>query len=329
MRRPPRRHRRDREDEDVGGLHVPRPAAAQPLGNVLDQRDQGEQRRLYEQCRRDQEDAGRVVALVAGRPHDEELRHRNTDGENDELEPIARVPVELGEERHRDGERGSADEQEVGERLRRQLRAALDTAHALDRIFEWNRAHSARPMPFMPRVSFDAAENRKQLIRPDRPVRRVCRRWGRGIPRSRHDPEFPRKGESGPASRPARCLTALREGKCRGGDDGRLRRRGRHRGGGSRGGVRHRREHRTSGPGRGARSGSVAAAASSSGVSGTPRAIRRALVTGCVLPGDVAPGDIAPGDVAPGDVAPRDRVPGDVAPGDIASTRPRPRRRSP
>ena len=214
--RPPRRHRRDREDEDVGGLHVPRPAAAQPLGNVLDQRNQGEQRRLYEQCRRDQEDAGRVVALVAGRSHDEELRHRNTDGENDELEPIARVPVELGEERHRDGERGSADEQKVGERLRRQLRAALDTADALDRIFEWNRAHSARPMPFMPRVSFDAAENRKQLIRPDRPVRRVCRRWGRGIPRSRHDLEFPRKGESGPASRPARCLTALREGKCRG-----------------------------------------------------------------------------------------------------------------
>ena len=99
-------------------LHVPRPAAAQPLGNVLDQRDQGEQRRLYEQCRRDQEDAGRVVALVAGRAHDEELRHRNTRRESDELEPIARVAVEIGEERHRHGERGSADEQKVGKRLR-------------------------------------------------------------------------------------------------------------------------------------------------------------------------------------------------------------------
>ena len=73
---PPRRHRRDREDEDVGGLHVPRATAAQPLGDVLDQRHQGQQRRRNEQHRGDQEDAGRVVRLVARRAHDEELRHR-------------------------------------------------------------------------------------------------------------------------------------------------------------------------------------------------------------------------------------------------------------
>ena len=178
VRGPPRRHRRDREHEDVRHLHVPGAAAAQPLGNVLDQRDQRQQRRLHEQSRGDQEDAGRVVALVAGRADDEELRHRDARRQQRELEPVAGVAVELGEERHRHPKSGSADEEEVGKCLRRQLVGAFGAARALDRVLEGNCAHFAPPVPFMPRVSFDTAENRKQLDRPTRPDRRVCRGSG-------------------------------------------------------------------------------------------------------------------------------------------------------
>ena len=59
------------------------------------------------------------------------------------------------------------------------------------------------PVPFMPRVSFDAAENRKQLNRPTRPDRRVCRVWGCGIPRSRHErARSPERVRVRPAGRP-------------------------------------------------------------------------------------------------------------------------------
>ena len=120
-----------------------------------------------------------------------------------------------------DGDRGRADEQEVGERLRRQL--ARCARRVLARSIASSRGIALtplRPVPFMPRVSFDAAENRKQLVRPDRPARRVCRTIGEGHPPFEVRPcEFPRKGESGPASRPARC--SQRYGReCRGGTTG-------------------------------------------------------------------------------------------------------------
>ena len=104
----PRRHRRDREDEDVERLDVPGAAAAQPLRHVLDQRQHREQRRRQQQHRRDQEDAGRVVALVARRPHDEELRQGDARREDRELEPVARRLIELREERSGDGDRDRA-----------------------------------------------------------------------------------------------------------------------------------------------------------------------------------------------------------------------------
>ena len=69
--------------------------------------------RRQQQHRGDQEDAGRVVALVAGRAHDEELRQRDARSEDRELEPVAGRLIELREERRRHGDRDRADDEEV------------------------------------------------------------------------------------------------------------------------------------------------------------------------------------------------------------------------
>ena len=145
VRGPPRRHRRDREDEDVEGLDVPGAAAAEPLRNVLDQRQHREQGRRQQQHRRDQEDAGRVVRLVARRPHDEELRQRDAGREDRKLEPVARRLVELREERRGDGDRDGRDDAEVRERLRRQLACAARGAscRARSRLRDGSRSWSA------------------------------------------------------------------------------------------------------------------------------------------------------------------------------------------
>ena len=103
------------------------------------------ERRRQQQHGRDQEDAGRVVALVARRAHDEELRERDADREDRELEPVARRLIELREERGRDGDRDRGDDEEVRERLRRQLAARIrrPCSRARSRLREESRSSSA------------------------------------------------------------------------------------------------------------------------------------------------------------------------------------------
>ena len=185
-------------------LHVPGAAAAQPLGDVLDQRDQREQGRRDQQRRRDQEDAGRVVALVAGRAHDEELRHGDARRQQRRTRASRRV---WRSSSARNGAvtatAPAATTRKYASALGGSLLLRSGAARALDRVLEGDCAHSGPPVPFMPRVSFDAAENRKQLNRPTRPDRRVCRVWGCGIPRSRHGPSSsPERVRVGPACRP-------------------------------------------------------------------------------------------------------------------------------
>ncbi len=202
MRAPPRRHRRDRVHAEVGRLHVPLAPAAQPLRHVLDERDERDQPRRQEQDCGDQEDAGRVVRLVPRRSHDEELREGHARGKNRELDPAARVPVDLAEERCRHRNRAARDGEEVEKGLGRELAARLDRrAAAGDRVFERDCAHHAAPhVLFMPLVSFDAAN--RSLEWPSRKVFPLSRT---GIPLSGYprssSPERVTRGESdeGPA----------------------------------------------------------------------------------------------------------------------------------
>ena len=110
----------------------------------------------------DQEDAGRVVGLVSRRAHDEELRKRDAGGEDREFEPVAGVPVDLGDERRCNCDRPGDDTKEVQEGPGRQLVARLARrTSALNRILEWDRVHhAASHVRFMLLVSFDAAKSK-------------------------------------------------------------------------------------------------------------------------------------------------------------------------
>ncbi len=102
--RPPRREPVERVVGDVEALDVPGVANLQPLGDPVDDPEQRDQLGRQEQDAGDQEDQGRVVALVARRDHDEELRHRGRSGEGEEGEPAVGARREVRERHHRGGD---------------------------------------------------------------------------------------------------------------------------------------------------------------------------------------------------------------------------------
>ena len=114
--RPPRRQAVQRVVGDVEALDVPGVANLQPLGDPVDDPEQGDELRGQEQHPGDEEDERRVVALVAGRDDDEELRHRGRDGEDEEREPAVGAGREVRERHH--GGRDGQDPYRVEIRLR-------------------------------------------------------------------------------------------------------------------------------------------------------------------------------------------------------------------
>ena len=164
---------------------------------------------MTEQGGRDQEDAGRVIALVARRTDDEELRERRRSSRSsDELEPVVAVAIELGQERRRHGHRPAA---RPGSRPAPSVGAcccapAAARSIASSRGIALTLVHlcpSCRVSPSMPQ-RIESSSNR-----PTRPDRRVCRFRGCGIPRSRHGRAVHRKGEAWAGNRPTLDTVAI------------------------------------------------------------------------------------------------------------------------
>ena len=111
----------ERVVRDVEALDVPGLAARQPLRNVLDERDQRDERRRQKQDGRDEEDVRRLEAVVPRRLHREELRHGGARGEDDEGRPLVAGGADVREERRGDRRRERHHDAAVDDGARRQL----------------------------------------------------------------------------------------------------------------------------------------------------------------------------------------------------------------
>src|SRR5439155_16918738 len=107
---------------------VPRLSLLQPLGHVLDDRNEHRERRREQQRSGQQEDSGRVVGerplAVAPSPwrhYDEELRERGADAKEGEGEPAGPLGRDASDKRSGRGERRRSNEEVEGEASLRQL----------------------------------------------------------------------------------------------------------------------------------------------------------------------------------------------------------------
>ena len=121
--RRPGGHGGDHVVADVEALAIPGGAVLEPGRDVLDDRDDDDQLRGQEQDRRDQEDVGCVVGLVAPRLHERRLRGGRAGHEQQEHDPNTRA-VALGleprDERRCDEPRDDRDRYEVRGRRERE-----------------------------------------------------------------------------------------------------------------------------------------------------------------------------------------------------------------
>ena len=148
--RRPGAHQRERPVGDVERLDVPAVANVQPLGDVLHERDEGDEPGRQDQRRGDEEHDRGVVRLVARRSHDEELRQRGSRAEREERQPVA-AGRQIDEKRagRADGRDADGDEERLGTGWQRGRERARNVA-MLDRALERDGvaaglAHSPSP----------------------------------------------------------------------------------------------------------------------------------------------------------------------------------------
>jgi hypothetical protein len=144
LHRRPRRQTVHRVVGDVETLDVPGVAHLQPLGQPVDDPEERDQLRRQQEHRGDQEDVARVVALVARRDDDEELRDRGARGEDEEGRPAGGVGRQVRErdERREDGEDPDGVEVDLrAPRDRGGLRAVLPGRRAFAGELARVRAH--------------------------------------------------------------------------------------------------------------------------------------------------------------------------------------------